>query len=399
MARVLAIGRGRRSTGYGRVIQSILREVRDEHDVANYAIDGRGEADDGDVPAFAAPNPTAPFQGDGLADVLARLRPAVVFLCHDPWIYKGVAPVLDAAPSRPAVVCYCPVGFSRAERSDLAALASVDRLVAYTEFGRDVLGRALGARDAAREIAVVPHGVDTGTFRPLDRREARSLLFPERPELRDAFIVLNANRNAPRKRLDLTLEVFAEFARGKPDAYLYLHCGMLDIGVDVPGKAAALGVADRLLVTSTSPRPPEVSDERLNAIYAACDVGLNTCVGEGWGLVAFEHAATGAAQLVPAHSACHELWREAGVLLPAVPQLDAVGAGEVSREAAAAALDSLYRDRARLAERSRAALSHATAPRFDWRRIGESWKAIFAEAATHQPKEQNRHDIDIDRAT
>ena len=31
-------------------------------------------------------------------------------------------------------------------------------------------------------------------------------------------------------------------------------------------------------------------DEALNLIYNACDVGINTANGEGWGLVPFEHA-------------------------------------------------------------------------------------------------------------
>lgn len=75
--------------------------------------------------------------------------------------------------------------------------------------------------------------------------------------------------------------------------YLYLHMGMQDRGVDVLGLARALGIEDRLLLTTTAPERPHVSDEHLGLIYQACDVGVNTSAGEGWGLVAFEHGATG----------------------------------------------------------------------------------------------------------
>jgi D-inositol-3-phosphate glycosyltransferase len=43
-----------------------------------------------------------------------------------------------------------------------------------------------------------------------------------------------------------------------------------------------------------------VDDRQLNLLRNACDVGINTSMGEGWGLAGFEHGATGAAQIVPA---------------------------------------------------------------------------------------------------
>lgn len=32
-------------------------------------------------------------------------------------------------------------------------------------------------------------------------------------------------------------------------------------------------------------------------------------MGEGWGMVSFEHVATGAVQIVPDRSACGKLWK------------------------------------------------------------------------------------------
>lgn len=230
----------------------------------------------------------------------------------------------------------------------------------------------------------MPHGVDTDLFHPLvaGRREARQRLFPGRQEVWDGFLVLNANRNVWRKRVDLTLEAFAEFARGKPDVWLYLHMGMNDRGVDLPALAARLGIADRLLLTTDSPERPEVPDEHLNLIYNAFDVGVNTATAEGWGLVAWEHAATGAAQVVPRHSACREIWEEAALLLDVEEPHAAPGDesyGLVSTVALTDALERLYRRPDFLEERSRAAFVHATAPQFSWTRIAEGWGEIFDE--------------------
>jgi hypothetical protein len=48
--------------------------------------------------------------------------------------------------------------------------------------------------------------------------------------------------------------------------------------------------------------------DKLNLVYNTCDVGVNTCIGEGWGLVNFEHAATRTAQIVPDHTSLKEIF-------------------------------------------------------------------------------------------
>jgi D-inositol-3-phosphate glycosyltransferase len=167
------------------------------------------------------------------------------------------------------------------------------------------------------KIGVLPHGVDNTRFYPIDKKEARrQLRLPE-----DKFIVLNANRNQPRKRIDLTIQAFAKFAVDNPDAMLYLHMGTKDLGWDVMAlfqqemKRRGLEDSKRLILTSQNinytDAPP---DELLNVIYNACDVGLNTADGEGWGLVSFEHASCKKPQIVPNHTACADIWKEAGAL-------------------------------------------------------------------------------------
>ena len=79
---------------------------------------------------------------------------------------------------------------------------------------------------------------------------------PHEPGIEHAFIALNANRNQRRKRVDLTLRGFALFAPGRPEARLYLHMGMRDMGCDVRRLAVELGIRDRLLTTTRDDGPP-----------------------------------------------------------------------------------------------------------------------------------------------
>src|SRR5205823_13314929 len=98
-------------------------------------------------------------------------------------------------------------------------------------------------------LEVIPHGVDTHRFFPLSdddvgrRVEARRAMKLNDPEHRDAFIVLNANRNMPRKRIDLTMQGFAEFAKDKPtNVKLYLHMALQDTGWNVIALAKRYGI-------------------------------------------------------------------------------------------------------------------------------------------------------------
>jgi D-inositol-3-phosphate glycosyltransferase len=383
--RLLVVGQGGRATGYARVMESVLTQpaIVDAFDATLFAVDYSG-----------APPPRrsfgvrgSAFLGDRfgraqLPGLLEGLRPDVV-LIHNDAGHHALHRAALAGYGRAAVVAYCPVDWCALVPGALRSLAHADRVVAYTSYGERVLRRGFREHDLPPPpIEVIGHGVDTRAFRPVDGARAR--LFGDRPELRDAFVVLNANRNIGRKRVDLTLRGFAAFARERPDAYLYLHMGMRDRGCDVLALADELGIADRLLTTTRERDHPNVSDELLNDVYNACDVGLNTCEAEGWGLVAFEHAATGAAQVVPGGSACGELWAAAGTLVSAAPT--GRGGHEVAPEGVAAALARLYDNRRELARQSDLARAHATSPRFDWGAIAAQWAALLTDAVERQAR-------------
>jgi glycosyltransferase involved in cell wall biosynthesis len=268
----------------------------------------------------------------------------------------------------------------------------------YTEFGRRQVAAAADAQRrkdpafAFPPVEIIPHGVDTETFRPLagaadltaGRLQARRLLFPDAPDLAERFIVLNANRNQPRKRIDTTVRGFALFAADKPaHVKLYLHMGVEDVGWNVIQLARRYGVEDRVLMSSLAKVIQGVPARQLNLIYNACDVGLNTSSAEGWGLPSFEHAAAGGAQVVPRHSACAELWEGAAVMLePALKIINEKVLTEawlVPPEGVAAALERLYRDREFLAEMAARAYRNATRAEYRWEAISARWDALFRE--------------------
>lgn len=384
--RLLTVGQFVHATGYARVAGEILGHLdRRAFDIHQFAIGYRGAP-------LAEPWPLHPNRTEGdphgvtcLRRLLRELRPDVVLILHDTYLHQLLRRVLEAAEPRPRVFVYAPIEGPIVKPERLAHLAGIDRFVLFHDQARAAVVDAFERLGMSPPpLAVIPHGLDAGRFHPIDggRRAARAVLFPDRPDLAGAFLVLNANRNTVRKRVDLTLEAFAQFARDKPDARLYLHMALRhQRGASLRDLAAKLGIAEKLLVTSTGDVHPDAGDERLNLIYNACDVGLNTSRSEGWGLVAFEHAATGAAQVLPRHSAHAALWEEAAVLVDpvatGVDPLDLVSHEIVAPSGVAAALEPLYRDRALLAEWSRRAHARAHESAWRWERIGEQWNALL----------------------
>lgn len=386
--RLLVIGQAVKPTGYARVLCSLLSHLHGTFDVLHFAVNYMGDPLEGDYRIIPNRLMGDMFGREQVPGLLAAFQPDLIFMCHDPEFYSVHEPALLAyRRRRPSarVVFYCPIQWVSTMPGNLMRLATVDRLVLYTEFGRRVVKAAFEQMaTSCPPLDVLPHGVDTDTFHPLvpgdmrlSRLQARAQLFPDQPQVQEAFIVLNANRNSQRKRVDLTVRAFAEFARDKSDVYLYLHMGMLDSGYDVLDLADELGIRDQVLLTTAAAEKPDVPDEYLNVIYNACDVGLNAATGEGWGLVAFEHAATGAAQIVPDHSACAELWREHGLLIPLEETPESPG--RVSISGAAARLNHVYHNRSLRWHLSEQAFAYATSAPFTWQNIAASWRALFLE--------------------
>lgn len=388
--RALLVGQIVGPTGFARALSTVGTGLNAlGWDVHGFALDFRQA--EGPPPAGIAVsgNPVRQdvYGVESIPNVVDARRPDVVLVLNDPWVVPYLAGAVRRARHATRVVAYTPVEGRFRNPAACAGLADVDVVVACSSFGRDEIARAARLLDfpgdhPARKPSVIPHITDTSTFHPLheDRQQARAQarrqLFGAQHHLTDAFIVLNANTNNPRKRLDLTLRGFAEFARSAPDAFLYLHTATRDPDNDLHRLAESLGIADRIVTTTDSRDHPSVSPTHLNLIYGSCDVGVNTARGEGWGLVAFEHAATGAAQIVPAYGPTGELWTGAAELLPpaAIGPMTAFHDGaDIDPDDLSAALTALHTDPARLGAAGASAYRRARSDSLSAAAVARLW--------------------------
>jgi D-inositol-3-phosphate glycosyltransferase len=395
--RILVAGDGGVPTGFARVMEGIFTPLSKTYEIHHLGTNYRGDPHGYDWKVYPAEIGGDRWGANRIVPLVEKLRPRLVFILNDIWVQHAYLKELRRLKEAPPVVLYCPVDGGPIDPEAIEPLAGVRRCVAYTEFGRaqiEAAARGQRRKDPAFDfpsVEVIPHGVDADVFRPLDapegvtpRLHARRLLFPAMGDPAGRFIVLNANRNQPRKRIDTTVRGFALFARDKPaNVHLFLHMGVEDVGWNVVQLARRYGVEDRVLMSSLNKTIQGVSQQQLNLVYNACDVGLNTSSAEGWGLPSFEHAATRAAQVVPRHSACAELWEGSAVLVePVLSVLFEKILTEgwlVSPEGVAEALERLYSDRGLLAEMSERAYRNATRAEYRWGNIAARWDALFRE--------------------
>ena len=388
MKRILAVGHGQDGSGFARVLRGILSGLCHDFDIHHIGLNGFGAGAPGDWIRHPCRDPNDAYGFDELRLQMGALRPDVVFVLHDLWILPGY---LDAMQGFKApVVAYTPIDGQLARAESVYALRELRCLVTYLPSAREQMRQAfeeLAESDgiAMPELHAIPHGIDLDSFCPVEN--AREKLFPSWKEAGDAFLFLNANRNWPRKQLILTIEAFARFAQGKPESVkLYLHSAPQGC-VDLRAAAERYGIGPRLLLTEDcGMEHPVVSEERLNWIYNACDAGVNTSCGEGWGLVSFEHGSTGAPQIVPRHSACADLWHGSAEMVDAELEPKSwqspLRMSRVSVKGVTQAMERIYEDGALRSDLSRAARVNATSPAFGWPVVVEQWHGLFDRVTT-----------------
>jgi len=389
--KILIIGDAVAPSGFARVIRSIFEPLNDHYELHQLATRFDGGPHDYPWKLYPAAAGKSRYGFDQIASLIDQIEPAIVFLLYDIVFQVQFLEHLRKAKRRPKFVFYSPVESGPIAPEIVQRLVGISRYVVFTEYGQREIENALGIvreNDPAFQfppLDVIPHGVATGKFFPLpDKAEARQRMRLDDVEHRDAFIVLNANRNMPRKRIDLTIHGFALFAKDKPaNVKLYLHMATEDTGWNVLILAKRYGIFDRLIMTQADNTRPAFSDEQLNFLYNACDVGITTTTGEGWGMPSFEHAATRAAQIIPRHTSLADLWKDAAEFIEPIMTLTYPGnlthAHIMAPQGVATALQRLYEDRPHREALAAAAYRNATRAEFNWTAIAERWRHLFDE--------------------
>ena len=343
-----------------------------------------------------------------LIKLVTQINPNFVFLIGQPWKIDKLLNNLQPFRDRLKILNYIPIEGKLVKPKAMEALSGVDHCILYTGYAKDnvaQIGKELVKafpNFKMPKLHVLPHGINCDTFYPLcppfgnlfqSRIDLRRTLFPKQPELWDAFLVLNANQNYYRKRLDLTLKGFSNFLENHPEvpnAHLYLHLPRLSKYEEnkMYKLITALNLNGHVWINAINPDNQILDEPTLNRLYNAADVGVNTAMGEGWGLVSFEHAACGIPQIVPGHTTFKENWEGAAPLLTVCDKeylyYEFTEMYLICPQSLAQALTKFYFDKEYYQLMAQKAFQKATSSNYQWDRIGVQLAEILRKATTNK---------------
>lgn len=173
-----------------------------------------------------------------------------------------------------------------------------DFVICFSKYWEDCIKE----QGMTRPTGILEHGFNPLMTFPVPKKLARMFFNLKQED----FIIINANRNQPRKRLDIMMMAFAEVvSRHITDPIKLLIAtspqgawNLIEIyerELRLHGLTLEEGMKHLIFIDN----PQGLSDEDMNTLYNAADIGINTAMGEGWGLCNFQAAAIGTPQIVP----------------------------------------------------------------------------------------------------
>lgn len=375
------------NTGFGVVSKNLLKQLHNHgHNITVLGINAFGEPyDHEEFPYDIYPCEKGSVENlygyFKLWQIAEKVQPNLIFFLNDPWV---VDKYLQAKPpnmrlSYTKMMMYFPIDAAPLKKEWMKTLEKMDAAVCYSHYAEKVL---LDSNDGVplKNLHQVYHGVDTSIFRPLVQTAARTELgLPV-----DSFIVGMVARNQYRKRFDILARAFAEFAEDKPNAKLYLHTFLHDVGFDIIDLSKQFHLGDKLILTENIDNPAHgITSDTLNIIYNTFDVNALISMGDGFGLPVAESMATGCPQLVSDHSCLKELVENHGgfTVKTAAWIMHTNGintwGGITDHDDLVAKLNLLYNSRDLRIKLSEQAYAYIHQPQFTWEYIGNQFEDII----------------------
>lgn len=297
--------------GYSKVVYEISKYITEYKDI-EFMIYGfqnfyNNDKHRTDIPkdvfiydAYAGEEPKGTGFGiNEIENFVKTHKPDVVIVYNDVLVLTNCIAKLRSSGVPMKIIAYIDQVYLCQKREFIQAVnQTADYALAFTPYWEEILKE----QNIKLPTNFLRHGFNSDIYFPIPKEIARRY-FGLRP---DDFIILNLNRNQPRKRWDVCLKAFAEVVSRLPDSNIKMM-----IGTGVQGGWNLLELYERELKKRNVTmevgmrhviildNPQKITDEETNILYNVADIGINTCDGEGFGLCNFEQAGVGIPQVVP----------------------------------------------------------------------------------------------------
>lgn len=300
--------------GYSKVIYELSNQVSKSHTEVQLSIFGfqnfinnvnhRSEMPSNvDIyDAYAKEDPKKHgFGYEQVCDYLKSKNPNIVVIYNDPAVIYKILNEVEKVKSEMnfKVVLYLDQVYQNQKKIFINMInEKADAIMVFTDYWKECISK----QGVNIPIHVLEHGINKDNYFPVPRDVARRYFGINEND----FIVLNLNRNQPRKRWDICIKAWAEIVK----RYLNDPVKLL-IGTSINGAWDILEIYERELNKRDLTieqgmkhviildNAQQLTDNDINILYNATNLGLTTCDGEGWGLCSFEHASVGVPQIAP----------------------------------------------------------------------------------------------------
>lgn len=425
MVRVLIFGtHPNQFNGYSKVIYELVKRThgrpcadgsRVEMGVfgfQNYPINGALPTHRHDIPsdvyifdAFANEEPKQQGFGIEIVDkAIAQFNPDVCIVYNDLLVVTSIVNKLYDIPNRKfKIVPYIDQVYLNQKKVYIDIVnAKADSAIVFTEHWKKIIyenGLTLDAH-------VLQHGFDPEKYYSIPREVARAYLGLDPKD----FLILNLNRNQPRKRWDTCIKAFAEIVYRMPNEPIKLV-----IGTAIQGswdllemyqrelKKRGISMQDGMKHIVMLDNPQKLTDFDVNVLYNVADIGINTCDGEGFGLCNFEQAAVGVPQVIPRLGGFLDFFTDDNAMFvePSIAYYVDMSRDNVCGEAlmvsysdVVIAIENYYNDKVMLAthgDRCKKSIPF----KYDWSKISDKLIDIIGKVTKTQETQETLEDIPI----
>ena len=209
--KALAIGDGVTPTGFSRVMHSIFgRLAEKDYEIHHLAVNYHGDPHDYKYKIYPAM-----IGGDvyGIRRLqnFVSLNPDIIFILNDLWVINEyLKEIRKLFKNLPKIVVYFPVDAENLDPDWFLNFDIVTQAVVYTEFGQSCVLDACKNLNTTIRTRIITHGVSKETFFkiPKDKKSLKKLIYSDKDEFIDSFIVLSANQSLVRLHSNMDVKNF-----------------------------------------------------------------------------------------------------------------------------------------------------------------------------------------------
>jgi glycosyltransferase involved in cell wall biosynthesis len=236
------------------------------------------------------------FGYNGILPALIKEKPDILFIYGAVPVTNDIMKLIPKEHCPPKKFFYADIVYEWQDPISYHILRNFkfDRIFTFTKYWRDHLINDLGFHP--KVVTVLSHGVDFDTFVDVPQNEAKEKMGIKPTD----YLIMNMNRNSGRKNWEVTITAFLQLLkRFDLDKKIKLYCccdmeteGGSNLTHIVEHECLRMSLdADDIFQHNIlfCKRAGRMKDSEINNIYNAADVCINTCYGEGFGLITMEH--------------------------------------------------------------------------------------------------------------